>query len=181
MVKTLATACLAHFALLAGAASLGVTGPAVQAAPVSGPPLVTVTAAELVELLRSNDGPVLVNVWATWCIPCREEFPALLRLRERYAGAGLDVVLVSADFDRQLGQARSFLASQGVDFVSYHKTGDDAEFIDALSPKWSGALPATFVFDARHRLARWWEGKATLEQFDEAARAVLGEAMKGEP
>jgi len=176
----LVTARAAGVALVVSACLLAPTWLGAQA-PSPRPELITVTPAELAEVVRAQAGPVLVNVWATWCVPCREEFPDLLRIRERYAGAGLRLVLVSADFDRQVEGARSFLAAQGVDFVSYHKSGDDAEFIDALSPQWSGALPATFIFDARHRLVRWWEGKASLEQFDGAVRAVLGESAKGEP
>jgi len=145
-----------------------------EAGPVPAEPvLVSVGPTEVAELVRNGGGPVLVNVWATWCVPCREEFPDLLRLRRAHRAAGLRVILVSADFDRQRAQALQFLASQGVDFVSYLKSGDDAQFIDALSPQWSGALPATFVFDGSGRLAQWWEGKASYERLEEAVRAVM--------
>jgi hypothetical protein len=62
------------------------------------------------------------------------------------------------------------LAGQGVDFVSYLKTGDDMTFIESLNPRWTGALPATFVYDGAGRQQRFWEGKAT---FDTMLRHVL--------
>src|SRR4030095_7876424 len=68
---------------------------------------------------------VVVNVWATWCAPCRQEFPDLMRLNERYQDRGMRLVLVTADFDDQIGEARQFLAQQGIEFLTYHKTGND--------------------------------------------------------
>jgi thiol:disulfide interchange protein len=133
-----------------------------------------ITGPQLLERVRaSKAGASMVNVWATWCIPCREEFPELLRLRERWASRGLELILVSGDFDATLGEAKKFLAEHGVDFATYLKSGPDAEFIDTLDPAWSGALPATFVFDAdgtrRHSLL----GKASYETFEEKVRDVL--------
>jgi thiol-disulfide isomerase/thioredoxin len=114
-----------------------------------------------------------VNVWATWCVPCREEFPLLLRLAREYEPRGLELLLVSADFDDRLPAVRRFLAAQGVTDTSYLKAEDDMSFIDALSPRWSGALPATFVYDGAGRQIAFWEGKA-----DEARlRKSLEEAL----
>ena len=60
-----------------------------------------------------------------------------------------------------------------VDFPSYHKTGDDMKFINGLDSLWTGALPATFLYDgAGHRL-RFWEGRQTYETFSHAVHEVL--------
>jgi thiol-disulfide isomerase/thioredoxin len=112
---------------------------------------------------RPGARAVLVNVWATWCGPCREEFPDLLRLERELRDRGLRVVLVSADFDDQLPAVRRFLASHDVDFPSYIKTGDDMEFINRLEPRWSGALPATLIYDGAGTPRRFWEGMATYD------------------
>ena len=118
---------------------------------------------------------VLLNVWATWCIPCREEFPDLLRLGREYRERGLRLVLVSGDFDSELAEVRQFLAAHGVDFLTYLKQGDDMPFIDGLDPRWSGALPATLLYDGAGRRIWFHEGKAgydTLKTRIEAALAV---------
>src|SRR5262245_39634489 len=120
-------------ALLAGCASRA-PGPAFEAA----------TADRVLAAVREPGArAVMVNVWATWCAPCRAECPDLMQVAKELRPAGLRVVLVSADFDESLPQARAFLADHGVDFPSYHKTGDDMQFINTLDSLWTGALPVT--------------------------------------
>lgn len=140
----------------------------------SGPVLQPASAREILAAVESNDANTIVlNVWATWCGPCREEFPDLLKLRRDHANDGLDLMLVSADFDDQWDEAVAFLKDQGVDFPTWIKTGDDMEFIDSLNPEWTGALPATFVYDAQGRLTAFWEGKATFEEMEDRVLPVL--------
>jgi thiol-disulfide isomerase/thioredoxin len=112
----------------------------------------------------------LVNVWASWCEPCREEFPELVRLARTYEEQGLKVVFVSADFTEDLPNARKFLAAQGVGWPTWYKTGSDQAFIDALSPRWTGALPGTFIYDAQGKLRDSWEGKATYAKMEQSVR-----------
>jgi thiol-disulfide isomerase/thioredoxin len=119
---------------------------------------------------------VLVNVWATWCVPCREEFPDIMQVRRELGDRGFRLILVSGDFDNQLPAAKAFLADQGVDFPTFIKDEDDMNFINALSPDWSGALPATFLYDGDGRLQEFWEGKASYETLTEKISAVLNDA-----
>jgi thiol-disulfide isomerase/thioredoxin len=116
---------------------------------------------------------VVLNVWATWCEPCREEFPDLVRLGHEYSNKGVRLVLVSGDFDSEKPAVTKFLTDQGVDFASYIKSGDDMQFINALNPKWTGALPATFVYDGQGRLRDFWEGKASYAKMEERLQRVL--------
>ena len=133
-----------------------------------------VTADSLPAVLAASGGKAtLVNVWASWCEPCREEFPELVRLARTYEDEGLRVVFVSADFTEALPDARKFLAAQGVDWPTWYKTGSDQAFIDALSPKWTGALPGTFIYDAQGKLRDSWEGKADYAKLDATVRPLL--------
>lgn len=133
------------------------------------------TGREILQAVRESEAKaVLVNIWATWCQPCIEEFPELLRLHRQYGGKGLELILVSADFESEMPNVIAFLAKQRVNFPSYIKSGDDMEFIDTLNPTWSGALPATFIFDAKGVLYDFWEGKATYEKFEQKILEVLG-------
>src|SRR5689334_11485648 len=58
---------------------------------------------------------VLVNVWASWCDPCREELPDILRFHRDHRKDGLRLVLISADDASTRAEAARFLAAQGVD------------------------------------------------------------------
>jgi thiol-disulfide isomerase/thioredoxin len=134
------------------------------------------------DILRAVRAPgaeaVLVNVWATWCVPCREEFPALVRMHREYGGKGLRLILVSADFGSEMPEVLKFLAEHGVDFRTYIKTGKDMEFIDSLHEDWTGALPATFIFDAGGRLTHFWQEKATYATFEQRVLEVLNERAR---
>jgi thiol-disulfide isomerase/thioredoxin len=144
-----------------------------DAAPAAGSaPLIVADADGLRNAIRAPGARVtLVNVWATWCQPCRAEFPDLLRIERDYRAKGLRFMLVSADFDS--AAPRAYLAEQQVHFASWFKDGDDQRFIDALSPEWSGALPATFVYAADGRLVRFWEGRASYPAFEEAVLEAM--------
>lgn len=172
--------------VVCGAALWGCGGPQPRPSPAgngkdSNPELVAVSGAELMERVRSSKAEVvLVNVWATWCVPCREEFPALVQLGRDLPREQLDLVLVSADFPDQTEAARRFLADQGVTFPSYVKKGSDEEFINTLSKRWSGALPATLVFNRNRELVRFWEGGASLEEFRAAVETAAQSSRGGE-
>jgi thiol-disulfide isomerase/thioredoxin len=159
----------------------GAATDSLSAAPA--PPLVQV-AADGVRSLAARPGAraTVVNVWATWCAPCKEEFPSLLAVARARAPEGVRLVLVSADFDEQRPAVRAFLAAHGVADTTYIESGDQMTFIDALSPKWSGALPATFVYDAHGRLVKYWEGRADSLKFSAAIdQALASHSTSGEP
>lgn len=157
-------------AALAASLAAGCAGTAAR----TQPSFEAATADQVLEAVRAPGAKaVLVNVWAAWCAPCRQEFPDLVRLERELRGRGFRLVLVSADFDDTLPQARKFLAKHGVDFPSYHKTGDDMQFINTLDSRWGGALPATFLYDGAGNKVAGWEGMQTYETFSSAVHAVL--------
>jgi thiol-disulfide isomerase/thioredoxin len=161
--------------LIAAALVASTIGACAACAPGPGPELRAATAAQVLdEVRRPGASAVLVNVWATWCQPCREEFPDLMKVRRDLAPRGLRVVLVSADFDDDREeQVRKFLAAQGADFPSFLKEGKDEEFIEGLEPKWSGALPATLIYDGEGRLRHLWEGAEPYETIKQKVLDVI--------
>src|SRR5437867_71672 len=91
---------------------LGLVALAGCSEPKNLPPVTPATSQDIQKLTRNSDAKaVLVNMWASWCGPCREEFPDLVKLQRDYEKRGLKVVFVSWD-DRPEDAAR-FLARQG--------------------------------------------------------------------
>lgn len=173
LVFALAAACFA-----AGCASKDASSPAASGAPAAAapdslsPPVVPLPVAQVLARAKAPGAKATVlNVWASWCGPCREEFPALLAAVKRHPGVRL--VLVSADFDTELAAVRAFLREQGVTDTSYVKQDLDQAFIDGLEPKWTGALPATLVFDADGRQVAFWEGGADSARFETAVMQAM--------
>ncbi len=134
-----------------------------------------VTAADIQREIRDPAAKaVLVNMWATWCGPCQEEFPDLVKVAHKYQGQGLKTMLVSADDEKELPAVKKFLADHGVEFPAYLKAQKDQEFIDGMDKQWSGALPTTFIFDGSGKLRDFWEGAATFNDFEVKVVEVLG-------
>lgn len=131
------------------------------------------SARVLEEVRRPGAEAVLVNVWATWCTPCREEMPDLVRIHREWKDRGFRLVLVSGDFEEDEEAARKFLAALGVDFPTFLKNEPDMAFIDALDARWSGALPATFLYDGKGNLKEFWEGKADAATLRSRVARVL--------
>ena len=166
---------------LAFAAALAEPAPA--PAPAAGPTVVVASAADvLAEIRRPGASAVLVNLWATWCEPCRVEFPDIVRLGREYRGRGLRVVFVSTDFVADRDEARKFLAEHGVDGSSFIKEeGSDMAFIDGLDPRWTGVIPATFVYDGGGG-TRWFrEGKADYETLKRTIDDLLAAPAGSKP
>lgn len=136
-------------------------------------------AGEILEEVRKPGAEaVLVNVWASWCTPCREEFPDLLHVVRELAPSGLRLVLVSVDFPGAEADTQSFLASEGVDFPTWVRTGKDEAFVNDLEKEWSGAIPATFLYDGKGKLVRFWEGKASYPVIKRRALQALAKSKE---
>lgn len=128
-----------------------------------------VDAPSLLARIRASKAELIfLNAWATWCQPCVEEFPELVRFQKTFTPPRAELLFVSTDFASERAKAEAFLSSSGASLPSYMKKGGDMEFIDGLSKRWSGALPVTFLFDREGRLLELWQGKVSFETLERA-------------
>src|SRR6266704_1993891 len=81
---------------------LALTAVVVAAAVIAGIGLFTILRAEPLKLSEQRGKPVMINFWATWCAPCREEMPAMERLYRRHRERGFVLLAVSVDTDASL-------------------------------------------------------------------------------
>jgi thiol-disulfide isomerase/thioredoxin len=130
---------------------------------LASPGMPTIAEDVIEKAVTPHKGSVVVlNLWATWCGPCREEFPDLVRLHNEKKAV---VVSISMDEPEDGDQVREYLASQNATFPSFLRAFEDFRiFAEAVDPDWSGAIPATFVFDKSGRRVYGHEGKLTYEE-----------------
>jgi thiol-disulfide isomerase/thioredoxin len=118
---------------------------------------------------------VLVNVWATWCDACRDELPDLLRFYRAHRAAGLRLVLISADDEDKGAEVARFLASAGAGDARAFilKPGDDTALFNAFDSAWTGAIPATFLYDGQGKKRRFWSQPVTAAALEQGLAAVI--------
>ncbi|MEX2581857.1 MAG: TlpA disulfide reductase family protein [Gemmatimonadota bacterium] len=97
---------------------------------------------------------VLLNIWATWCVPCREEMPDLQEIFETYSDRGLRVVGVSIDQAYARGEVESFVERHDIGFTILH----DAESRITRSYRTIG-VPETFLISPEGTLIARWFGQ----------------------
>ena len=106
----------------------------------------------------------LVNVWATWCEPCRQELPVLVELHRRHAG--LHVVGVSVDRARSSQELVDFVARRKIPFEIWHDRDDRISRLLGIQ-----ALPVTLLVD-RNGLVVWRKDGAVSDGDPELERAI---------
>lgn len=144
-----------------GAVAVGSPAPAYAATLVDGAP---------VSLETHRGEVVLLNIWATWCKPCREEIPALETLYQRYRGEGFFVAGVSIDQPGETDRIKSFAAALGATYPLWHDP-DDKVSTTFLSI----GVPASYLID-RQGILRWRHvGPVTAD--DAALNAALAAAL----
>jgi thiol-disulfide isomerase/thioredoxin len=137
--------------------------------------LVPLDGDEYSRMLKAHRGKVvLVDFWATWCEPCREELPRLVSLSKKLDSSKFQLITISADEPEQEAGAAAILDKEGVAMPRYVKhVEDDQVFIDAIDKQWSGALPALFLYDASGKLAARFIGDSDPGEVEAAVRRAL--------
>lgn len=138
--------------------------------------LLPINESGLEDLLAENKGKVLlINFWAYWCQPCREEFPDLMKLKEEYGGENFELVFITLDFgDALVEKTPAFLKEMNVDFTTYYNAFDkDEDLIIRMSENWDGGIPATFIYNKEGELVETMIGKKPYEEFEKAIKELM--------
>jgi thiol-disulfide isomerase/thioredoxin len=151
----------------------GATAAASKSVAVKDPEMIDAAGYQAI-LAKYKGQPLLVTFWATWCEPCRAEFPMLNELAKQYALQGLKVVGVNLDDDGDIILTRRFIARYKPVFPNYRKTagGEDA-FVSVVLPGWKGAIPASFFSARDGRQIGKLLGESDRDTYEAAIRTVL--------
>jgi thiol-disulfide isomerase/thioredoxin len=143
--------------------------------PSADPPLIDLAGYQQV-LAKYHGKPLVVNFWATWCEPCREEYPMIVDLAKQFKSQGVEVVGVDMDDESDMNLVRRFIARMQPPFPNYRqKPGIDLDrFYDGVNPQWKGTMPQTIFYGRDGSVVGFFLGSRPRPQFEQAFRATLG-------
>ncbi|MEW6062167.1 MAG: TlpA disulfide reductase family protein [Bacteroidota bacterium] len=126
----------------------------------------TITKESLRTLVAQRQGKILLlNIWATWCKPCAEEFPDLIRLSQEMKN--VEVVALSADYPDEIEEKiLPFIKRLNIPFKTYVADfNSQDELFQLLDNQWGGEIPATFVYNSQGRQTAFLRGKHSYDEF----------------
>ena len=125
----------------------------------------------------SQDGPLLIDFWATWCVPCKKVMKYLNQYHEEYANDNFKVLMINTDTPRSIGKVRGFIKSQDYSF----NIGMDPNKI--LSKKLNGMIMPTLILVDKGGIIKWrHQGYIPGEEIEieKQIRRILGKSINEE-
>lgn len=126
-------------------------------------------------ITQQRERPLLVNFWATFCDPCRDEFPDLVKIDKEYRPQSLDFVTVSLDdIDQLKTDVPKFLSSMNATMPAYLLNVTDPEpAINFIDRRWQGDLPATYLYNEKGEVVYKHIGRVNTTELREAIEKVV--------
>ena len=125
-------------------------------------------------LSRQDGKTYVINFWATWCAPCIRELPYFEQLNSSFSNNDLEVILVSLDFQDQFEEkVIPFINKKSLKSKVIHLADPRAnQWIDLVDPSWSGAIPATYIYNSKKR--QFYEGAfKSYEELENIVKTIL--------
>jgi thiol-disulfide isomerase/thioredoxin len=134
-------------------------------------------------LTQQRQLPLLVNFWATFCDPCRDEFPDLVKIDKEYRPQSLEFVTVSLDDMTDIKTSvPEFLHSMKATMPAYLLNASDPEpAINLVDPGWRGDLPATYLYNEKGEIVYKHIGRVKPEELRAAIEKLVkkGDGQSG--
>jgi len=129
-----------------------------------------IDAAGAAGLMKNQTNKLLmINLWATWCVPCVEEFPDLVTANRMYRDRDFKMVTISMDAMKDKDKALAFLQKKQSSGLNYIYSGDSKyKLIEAIDPKWQGALPYTILVEPGGKIVYAKEGQVNADSLKAA-------------
>lgn len=132
----------------------------------------------IAELLQNDSDKLrLVNIWATWCGPCKVEYPEFIDVHRMFKDRDFEFISLSADKTANEKNVLKFLESRHSSVTNYQYDGDDNyALIEAIDPEWNGALPYTLLIEPNGAIA--WKHQGEVDFF-ELKRVIVEHKLIG--
>ena len=126
-------------------------------------------------ITQQRQRPLLVNFWATFCDPCRDEFPDLVKIDKDYRPNSLEFVTVSLDdIDQIKTDVPKFLSSMKATMPAYLlNTTDPEPAINFIDRRWQGDLPATYLYNEKGEVVYKHIGRVNTAELREAIEKAV--------
>jgi thiol-disulfide isomerase/thioredoxin len=140
-------------------------------------PVQKIRITELQDYIAKSDHPLIVNFWATFCVPCNKEIPYFQSTVGRYKDQGVELILVSLDLpDYYPAKIDAFTRRQGytAKILWLNETNADY-FCPKVDPRWSGGIPSSLFIDNKTHYRRFFDRQLTEAQVDLEIKKMIAQ------
>ena len=130
---------------------------------------------DVANLIEKSDSILVINFWATFCVPCIEEIPDLIKYTNLRKNDNVKLYLISLDLPECYpNKIKKFVAKKKfyTNIAWLDETNADY-FCPIISEQWSGAIPATLIINRKKKYRKFYEKKLSATEIKEAIEAAL--------
>ena len=130
---------------------------------------------DVASLIEKSDSVLVINFWATFCVPCIEEIPDLIKYTTLHKKDKVKLYLVSLDLPEYYpNKINKFVAKKkfNANIAWLNETNADY-FCPIISEDWSGAIPATLIVNKKKGYRQFYEKKLSAPEIQKAIEAAL--------
>lgn len=134
-----------------------------------------IKVTDLEKTIKESKTPLIVNFWATFCIPCIEEIPYFQESVKKHAKDSIKLLLVSLDLKEDYAAIKPFAAKRKftASIVWLNEANADY-FCPKIDSAWSGAIPATLFVNNKTGYRKFYEEQVREEKLEKEIMAILG-------
>ena len=136
----------------------------------------SVKITDLENTIKESKTPLIVNFWATFCVPCLQEIPYFQEITGQYKAKDVSIVFVSLDMKEAYPVKVNEMAKKlklVYPVVWLNETNADY-FCPKIDKSWSGAIPSTVIINRKKGYKKFFEEQMTPDQFEHELRKALG-------